>query len=139
MAHWRRSTIKTKKARVKKRDREALLSYQCLAGSTVLDFFVKVMTRRYNYNDPTHPLCYIAKQVLWSVGDTIEKRLTTRNLTRTQRGLKRVISRCPSDIPANIFMDEKCYHADSKAKTDINLSRCHASLPFLKFVRTKMS
>ena len=102
---------------------QALYSYADFEGMTLEDLVVYWMSRAYEETKPAHPWNFLAKQMMWTLCDALEKKFTSMTLTRDQQGVKRKISRVPSDINVETVKIDKCWHPDNAKKTDLHLSR----------------
>ena len=57
-----------------------------LDGKSIEHFITQVISQRHHHKAAHHPFQYIAKQVVWCVGDIIEGRLCHNMITRLPSG-----------------------------------------------------
>ena len=65
-------------------------------GWTMIEFVRHFVSARHGYVE-SHPRYYLANQVVWSVGDLVEKETSKRGKTRSGGGLERHPS-APNDV-----------------------------------------
>ena len=110
-------------------------AYAAFEGKPVYEFFVFCMAQRYSQH-AEHPRSVIARQVLYGVGDQIEKRLSAFDITRTQRGLKRVLSTMPFDVTKCDIGTDPCCHPKNQHKTLVQIARHLIPNPHLSLFET---
>ena len=99
-----------------------LTSYSELHNLPTEDFICFWLSKRYEDMNPSRPSHYLWQGMIWAVCDVLEHKLTSVTLTRDARGLKRVVSRVPSDITCETVKLDKCWHPDQPRKTELHLS-----------------
>ena len=57
-------------------------------GHNVADFISELVANRH-LHAASHPRAYLAKQLVWAVGDLIERQTSKKGLTRSSSGLTR--------------------------------------------------